>query len=61
MRGLLVDRLLLRLEHRLVLVVDAVAVVDVRLVDVPRELLVIRPEGADEIPEIMAGRLAFPA
>ena len=57
--GIAVDGLLLRLEDRVILVVDAVPVVDVRLGDVPRELLVIRPEGADEVPEIMAGRLAF--
>ena len=54
---ILVDRLLLRLEDRVVLIVDALAVVDVRPVDVAGELLVVLSEGADEVPEIVAALL----
>src|ERR1700712_5287569 len=54
-----VDRLLLRLEHRMILVVNAVAIVDVGALDVARELIVLAPEGAHEVPEVMAARVGL--
>src|SRR3984893_5412665 len=54
-----VDRLLLRLKDVMVLIVDALAVVDVRPLNVPSELLVTFPKGSDEIPEIVTALLGI--
>src|ERR1700723_51280 len=54
---MLVDRALLRFEHHVILVVYALAIVDMGSLQGARELLVVGLERPDEIPEIMATRL----
>src|SRR5215212_5281162 len=54
-----VDRLLLGLQDRVVLIVDALTIVDVRPLKGASELLVLLPEGPDEVPEVMAGLLGL--
>ena len=56
---MLVDGALLRLQHHVILIVYALAVVDMGSLQIARQLLVVGLEGPHEIPEIMATRLGF--
>ena len=55
--GIFVDGPLLCLQHRHVLVVDTLAVIDVRAINVTGELRIVCRERANEVPEIMTGPL----
>src|SRR5918993_4735047 len=56
---ILVDGHLLGFEHHVVLIVNALALVDMGLVDVLRELLVVRAEGSHEVPEVVAAPVSL--
>ena len=49
--GVFVDSALLCLQHRYVLVVDTLAVIDVRAINVTGELRIVFLEPANEVPE----------